>query len=152
MKVRTTRRTSALRRPFTSRRRNPELVIKSARVSVRLTQGKTTGHRDRQRGDHLPDPRTDVRPRIMANLALSPTMKYFGFGDKDDYVVLDGGRVIGRIFLHPQGPDGAPWFWTITAPDIPPSIDKHGYSATRERAMVDFKARWMMPPSVKAKA
>jgi len=60
---------------------------------------------------------------MMANLALSPTMKYFGFGDKDDYVVLDGGRVIGRIFLHPQAPDSAPWFWTITAPDIPPSID-----------------------------
>jgi len=89
---------------------------------------------------------------MTANLALSPTMKYFGFGDNDDYVVLDGGRVIGRIFLHPQDPDGAPWLWTITVPDIPPSIDKHGYSATRERAMVDFKARWMMPPSVKAKA
>ena len=37
---------------------------------------------------------------MMANLALSPTRKYFGFGDKDDYVVLDGGRVIGRIVLH----------------------------------------------------
>ena len=42
---------------------------------------------------------------MMANLALSPTRKYFGFGDKDDYVVLDGGRVIGRKFLHPQGPE-----------------------------------------------
>jgi len=79
---------------------------------------------------------------MMANLTLSPTKKYFGFGDKDDYVVLDGGRVIGRIFLHPQGPEGEPWFWTITAPDIPPSNDKRGYSKTREQAMVDFKARW----------
>ena len=89
---------------------------------------------------------------MMANLTLSPTRKYFGFGDKDDYVVLDGGRVIGRIFLHPQAPEGAPWFWTITAPDLPPSIDKRGYCATREQAMADFKVRWMMPPSVKAKA
>jgi hypothetical protein len=78
----------------------------------------------------------------MSELRLSQTAKYFGFGDTNDHVVLDGGRVIGRIFLHPQGPEGEPWFWTITAPDIPPSNDKRGYSATRERAMVDFKARW----------
>ena len=82
---------------------------------------------------------------MTANLTLSPTTKYFGFGDKDDYVVLDGGRVIGRIFLHRQAPEGAPWFWTITAPDIPPSIHKRGYCATREQAMADFKARWIMP-------
>jgi hypothetical protein len=59
-----------------------------------------------------------------------------------DGLVLDGGRVVGRIFLHAQGPEGTPWFWTITAPDIPPSVDKRGYSTTREQAMTDFKARW----------
>src|SRR5262245_4200208 len=35
-----------------------------------------------------------------------------------------------------------PWFWTITAREIPPSVDSRGYSATREQAMADFKARW----------
>jgi len=35
-------------------------------------------------------------------LALASTKRYFGFGDKDDHVVLDGGRVIGRIFLSPK--------------------------------------------------
>jgi len=30
-----------------------------------------------------------------------------------------------------------------TAPDIPPSLDKRGYSATREEAMADFKKRWL---------
>jgi hypothetical protein len=78
----------------------------------------------------------------MSELRLSQTARYFGFGDADDHVVLDGGRVIGRIFLHPQGPAGTPWFWTITAPDISPSVDKRGYCPTREEAMTAFKARW----------
>ena len=38
-----------------------------------------------------------------------------GIGDKDDYAVVGGKRVIGRIFLHPQAPTAEPWVWTITA-------------------------------------
>jgi hypothetical protein len=37
----------------------------------------------------------------MAQLALSPTRKHFRIGDKNDFVVLVGSRVIGRIFLQP---------------------------------------------------
>jgi hypothetical protein len=54
----------------------------------------------------------------MPNLLLSPTRRYFRIGDKDDYCVLDGGRVIGRIFLQPQ------------APALPPNADMCG--ATRD--------------------
>jgi hypothetical protein len=36
-----------------------------------------------------------------------------------------------------------PWFWTITAVEFPPSVYNKGYSATREQAMADFKARWL---------
>ena len=77
------------------------------------------------------------------NLTLVSTRRYFGIGDKNDHVVLDGGRCIGRIFLLPQAPDGHPWFWTITAPEQAPLVHNCGYSATREQAMADFKARWI---------
>jgi hypothetical protein len=79
----------------------------------------------------------------MNDLRLATARKYFGFGSFDDYVVLGGGRVIGRIMRHPQGPEGQPWFWTITAVNHPPSVYNKGYSATRELAMADFKARWL---------
>jgi hypothetical protein len=57
----------------------------------------------------------------MSDLRLTPTRRYFGFGNSNDYVVLEGGRVL----------------------DHPPSVYNKGYSATREQAMADFKARWL---------
>jgi hypothetical protein len=77
------------------------------------------------------------------DLILTRMSKYFGFGDDDDQVVLDGGRVVGRIMLHPQGPPDQPWLWTITAPEVKPSGDNRGYCATPEEAMAAFKARWI---------
>jgi hypothetical protein len=66
-----------------------------------------------------------------------------GHWSPDDYDVRDSHRkVVGRIMLHPQAPEDQPWFWTITAREIPPSVYNHGYSATREQAMADFKKQW----------
>jgi hypothetical protein len=74
---------------------------------------------------------------------LKPTSKHYHMPwSDDDYVVLNDGQVVGRIMTHPQAPDGQPWFWSITAREKPPSIQNGGYSATREQAMADFKARW----------
>ena len=54
--------------------------------------------------------------------------------------------------LHPQAPKDQPWFWTITAREIPPSVHNRGYSATRDQATADFKTRWATPRSEKTKA
>jgi hypothetical protein len=65
-----------------------------------------------------------------------------GVWSDDDYYVRAGRKVVGRITLQPQVLKDLSWFWTITAREIPPSIHNRGYSATREQAMADFKARW----------
>jgi hypothetical protein len=78
-------------------------------------------------------------------LILKSTARHYGSpwtDADDDFVVLSGGQVIGRIMRHPQAPKGCPWFWTITAREHPPSIHSRGYSATREQAMAEFKAQW----------
>ena len=61
----------------------------------------------------------------------------------DDYDVFDGDRHIGRIFLHPQAPAGRPWFWSISTLEAKASLFNKGYSASREKAMADFKAQWI---------
>ena len=68
--------------------------------------------------------------------------------DKDDYDERLGdasGRVVGRIFRHPQALENQPWHWTITAREQPPSVYNHGYATSRGQAMRYFKARYVGP-------
>jgi hypothetical protein len=43
----------------------------------------------------------------MSTLTLATTRRYFGLGNSNDYVVLNGGRVIRRIMFHPQAVRGS---------------------------------------------
>jgi hypothetical protein len=79
----------------------------------------------------------------MTTLILKKTASIYGMGDGNDWTVLDGDRIIGRIFLSPQSPPDRNWMWTITARDYPRTIHSRGYSATREQAMAHFKKQWL---------
>ena len=87
--------------------------------------------------------RVRVPARLM--LVLKKTASIYGIGGGNDYTVLDGPRVIGRIFLSPAAPPDRNWMWTIIAREYPPSIHNRGYSATREQAMADLNAQWLRP-------
>jgi hypothetical protein len=79
-------------------------------------------------------------------LVLKRTSKsHPGQWSPEDYEVFDGDRPIGRIMLHPQAPQGQPWFWTITA-RVPQYPHDRGCAPTREGAMANFKAAWEWKP------
>jgi hypothetical protein len=55
------------------------------------------------------------------SVLIKASKSFGGVWSHDDYIVRDLGRnvVVGRIMLHPQAPKDQPWFWTITAREIP---------------------------------
>jgi hypothetical protein len=74
---------------------------------------------------------------------LVRTDKSRGGGD-DDYDVCDGDKAIGRIVRHPQAPMEAPWFWVIIAQARKRSLLDRGYAVSREQALAEFRARWIL--------
>jgi hypothetical protein len=59
----------------------------------------------------------------------------------DDFDVLEGGAVFGRIFKVPVAPPDRPWMWASGHNgDIRRAA--HGYAATREAAMAAFAKSW----------
>lgn len=57
-----------------------------------------------------------------------------------DYVVLEDGRIIGRIMAG-QGPGNTPrWSWHINVND--PTRTANGWESTLEEAKAAFKTSW----------
>jgi hypothetical protein len=84
-----------------------------------------------------------VRVALVLKHANKNRLGAIDWGPNDFDVLDEDRRCIGRIFLSVQAPEGRPWFWTITAREYPPTIHSRGSSATREQAMVEFKAQWL---------
>ena len=86
-------------------------------------------------------------PLMAASLTLvRASRNRDGEWSSDDYDVFDGKALVGRIRLTPRGPEGRPWFWTISA--RPESSQNQGYAVSREQAMLEFNARWLNPARV----
>jgi hypothetical protein len=57
-----------------------------------------------------------------------------GEWSEDDYDVLAGDVVIGRIFNAAASPVGTPWMWTLLYGYYEDRSPTHGYEPTREAA------------------
>ena len=59
----------------------------------------------------------------------------------DDYDVLSGGEIVGRIMKAAAAPVGSPWMWTLVLYHEG-RTPTHGYEPTREAAMAAFAKSW----------
>jgi hypothetical protein len=60
----------------------------------------------------------------------------------DDYDVVCEG-LVGRIMKAAAAPEASPWFWSLAYGYHYDRTPTHGYAATREGAMADFKKSWL---------
>ena len=62
--------------------------------------------------------------------------------DVEDYDVLCGGDVVGRIFLSQAAPQDRQWMWTLAYGQHEDRTPTHGYEPTRDAAMAAFARSW----------
>ena len=78
-------------------------------------------------------------PLILKRAALSRSS---GRWNDDDFDVLAGAKVVGRIYKASAAPVGSPWMWTLAFGHHEDCTPTHGYAATREAAMAAFAKSW----------
>ena len=81
----------------------------------------------------------DVDQLILKRASAS---RLFGEWSDDDYDVLAGGIVVGRIMKAAAAPVGQPWLWTLAYGYHEDRTPTRGYAATREAAMAAFAKSW----------
>lgn len=63
-------------------------------------------------------------------------------GASNEYEVIAGDQVVGRISLFSSSPAGTPWMWSIDFAFHDGREVRRGFSATHEAAMQSFARRW----------
>jgi hypothetical protein len=66
-----------------------------------------------------------------------------GTWSDDDYDVLHGGEVVGRIYKGQQGASGRQWFWGLAYGHHRDQNPSYGYEPPREAAMAAFRKSWL---------
>jgi hypothetical protein len=62
---------------------------------------------------------------------------------REDYDVLNAGRVVGRIYETVRAGHDVAWFWSVFYRDWPSGATAHkGYAVDREAAMQAFAEAW----------
>jgi len=61
---------------------------------------------------------------------------------EDDYDVMSGERVVGRIFRSINAPQDRPWMWAITGAAVAPTVASHGFEPTLQQARAAFAEHW----------
>jgi hypothetical protein len=61
---------------------------------------------------------------------------------RDDYDVVRGDRVVGRIFRSPTAPPDRPWMWMVTDESLKAGLPDHGFAASRHAAKNAFADTW----------
>jgi hypothetical protein len=81
-------------------------------------------------------------------LILRPMKKHMGWDDaKDDYVVLDGEKPVGRIYksvgrIYKEVHGDIRWCWSINTSPCPAPPPHNGVTKTLDAAKQEFKARY----------
>jgi hypothetical protein len=77
-------------------------------------------------------------PHPQTRVSISPS----GEWNDDNYDVLAGGQVVGRIFKVNAAPVETPWMWTLDIGHLAHRSPTHGYAESREAAMAAFAKSW----------
>jgi hypothetical protein len=76
---------------------------------------------------------------ILKRAALS---RPSGQWNDDDFDVLAGGEVVGRIYKAHAAPVDSPWMWTLAFWHHENRSPTYDYERTREAAMAAFAKSW----------
>ena len=75
-------------------------------------------------------------------LKRASTSRSSGEWSDDDYDVLAGGVVVGRILKSAAAPVEMPWLWTLAYGHHEDRTPIYGYEPTRDAAMTAFAKSW----------